>query len=650
MSKVLESPYVPPAAQLRVSLVLHTDTGRVAFGHRAVTVRLWPAEHVEKGVEVQDVAAAVTFDLSAAIALRGATPSALSLLLQLTSNSDMAKQENAHPATLRGELLLIDRVLGDKPVPNGRVSVPMRFASADASPVPPKPQGKTPLSREHLLDEDSSEEITSGEERVASTRAPRASGKARGKVPNSSRQPDATIVLDVRGAIEHAKQALASPERPKVFITCSYTSKENPVWNGLVRHDFICPWCHRNCYRFRTLLNHFQVEHDDMGFALEGLPGPGSGPSNAHVQGVPFTLKFEVSATGSRSEERVRRESQKRNDGKDGERGLSHPMSNEDFEDVYVNPYKYPFFGTSTLEEKNESGTDIARNGMARVSLADTEGKSQSDAESVETDVEGDDPTRDVPDILKEELWNRCKNCQRGQPRSNYFANDRQSFCSEFCEIIFAKKMEDERGTPPAERGPMLGLSSLPRKPPFNYQEKLGHLQLYHVVSVCEAKEEHYDPEDPDSEEEVDHSWRLDLSMERIRHLENATPKEKLLWMMWNKFAHENYPIPSLYAERYTRFTLELFALEYGKQVAFYKLRVQFVGFLRALHIHGLIDTTAILSIMKCLDGKKKRRDLGVSTRPEMARDPNTTGASSRGVSRPRKGRRRNGRSRLGSD
>lgn len=630
-------------AQLRISLVLHTDTGRLAFGHRAVTIRLWPAEHVEKGVEVQDVAAAVTFDLSAAVALCGATPSALSLLLELASDSPMAKQHHAYPATLRGELLLIDRVLGDKPVPNGRVSVPMRFAPADAPSVPHKPQGKGPLSMEHLISDDSSEDRTSGAEMVSAAMAPPTSGKARGKTPNATRQPDATIFLDVKGAVEHANKALASPERPKVFITCSYASKENPVWNGIVRHDFVCPWCHRNCYRFRTLLNHFQVEHDDMGFAVEGLPGPGSGPSNAHVKGVPFTLKFEVSAIDAKSEKKKRQRAMRRKEKREGENGIGLSMANGDLEDVYMNPRKYPSHHRSVSVEKTDNDTSEVQNSMANVSITDKEGNSQSDAESVETDVEGDDPTRDVPDILKEELWNRCKNCQRPHPSSNYFAVDRKKFCSEFCEIIFKKKMEDERGVPPGERGPILGLSSSPRKPSFNYQEKLGHLQLYHVVSVSEAKEEHYDEGDPDSEEEVDHSWRLDLSMERVRHLEDATPKEKILWMMWNKFAHENYPIPSLYAERYTRYTLELFALEYGKEVAFYKLRVQFVGFLRALHIHGLIDTVAILSIMKCLDGKKKRRDLGISTRPEMARDPGASRASGRGVGRPRKGRRKNG-------
>lgn len=638
LSKYPESPYPPRTASLSISLVAQTENGRVAFGHRSVSIRLWPSEHVEKGVIVDDLPATVVFDLSASIALLGSTPAALSLLLELRSDSPAAKPTNAYPATLRGELLLIDRSLEEAPVPNGRISVPLRFAATDASDAPPLPKGKPPLSTEHLVPEPSPDDDVINVDNAAPVGRRRLSGKARGKTPGATRQPDATLIIDVQGGVAHASAVLKSPERPRVYITCSYTARETPFWNGIIRHDFVCPWCHRNCYRFRTLLNHFQVEHDDMTFALEGLPGPGSAPDNALVKG-PFTLMFEITAAHPNPEQKRREADRKKRISKCDKKGGRAP-DEEEIEVVYANPVKYPSYGASASRRRKEA--DEVEAGMAKVSIKDKQQKSSSDTDSETTEFNDDDPEKDFLSTLGEELWNRCKNCQRQHPKSNITAVTRKDFCSEFCEIIYKKKMQDKDESPAQERGPMLEFSSVPRKPSFDYKEKLGHLELYHVVSVCEAKEEHYHEDDPDSEEEVDHSWRLDLSMERIRHLDDATPKEKLLWMMWNKFAHENYPLPSVYAERYTRYTLEWFALEYGGQIRELKLRVQFVGFVRALHIHGMIDSVAIISIMLCLDGKKKRREISRSSRPDISRDPLPRGRP-QGSGRTRKGRKRNG-------
>lgn len=150
------------------------------------------------------------------------------------------------------------------------------------------------------------------------------------------------------------------------------------------------------------------------------------------------------------------------------------------------------------------------------------------------------------------------------------------------------------------------------------FEDSFGRLRLYHIVSMAEITPAHYDEDDPDSEEEVDQSWRLDLNMERVRSLEDCSAKEKVLWLLWNKFAHDNYPIPSVYGERYTRYTVELFTILHRAELNHLKLRVQLLGFLKALHIHGLIDSPAVKSVMECLDGKKKRRDIAISARPEQ--------------------------------
>ena len=150
----------------------------------------------------------------------------------------------------------------------------------------------------------------------------------------------------------------------------------------------------------------------------------------------------------------------------------------------------------------------------------------------------------------------------------------------------------------------------MPRPKRINYKEAMGYLKLYHVVSVHEANVDLFEDDEPDSEEEVDQTWRMDLSLEAVRYLEGMSPKEKAMWLMWNKFAHDEYPFPSFYGEGYSRFTLDLFALQYSSQIKQFKLRLPFLGFLRAVHRHGLIDSVAIKFIMRCLHGKKRRKDI----------------------------------------
>ena len=48
----------------------------------------------------------------------------------------------------------------------------------------------------------------------------------------------------------------------------------------------------------------------------------------------------------------------------------------------------------------------------------------------------------------------------------------------------------------------------------INYREAFGKLNLFHIVSMSGINESHYNEDDPDFEEEVDQTWRLDIMAE----------------------------------------------------------------------------------------------------------------------------------------
>lgn len=529
----------------------------------------------------------LVFDLSAVVGMLGSFPAWMGLVVELASGEACAKPVNGYAATLRGEIGLIASGEGGWFVKNGTVQVPLRFVG---------------LNDVGGLEVDEGEKIGG----------------------------DGTVSLELWGGVQDVGRLLESDVRPRVYVRCRYRSRELPYWEGIVRHDFLCPWCHRNCYRFRTLVTHLQVEHEELGFAVEGIQGFEGGK-------VPMTLEFDVVGVADKNGGTVR------NVGVVDDEGNWTPNNEADTENLYANPEGR--FRALAIEKKK---AEEVERGMAKVSLAEREERKGAGKGVAEKEKDDDDSTdseeeeKDFVRVMRSELTHPCKYCARPRPRGEEHRYSKTQFCSEYCDVMYKKKMAEVNDS--KERGsqllPMVDTVSVPRAKTFDYKDALGHLKLYHIVSVSEVKEEHFDPDDPDSEDDVDHSWRLDLSIERIRSLDDASPKEKLLWMMWNKFAHDNYPIPSVYAERYTRYTLELFALEYGPQIAQKKLRVQFVGFLRALHIHGMIDTVAITSIMLCLDGKKKRRQCAVSNRPEVASEQRLRGRP-RGAQKQRRSKRR---------
>ena len=443
-------------------------------------------------------------------------------------------------------------------VPNATVTVPLTLSNSQSDTATISQQMRTVSLHDAALNSDTSQQS----------------------------HTDATGTIDIAfiGSIQETIEKAVTDmlhHKPCVAISLQYSSEDKQEWDGIQRNDFVCPWCHRNLHRYSALIFHFFYEHDDMKFSLMGISQQqqdGDTPKTAQ----PFSIKFSV-----------------RN--MDDEPGRRRRAVTDDPRYPYV--YTAPKFGNARVKDVKK-----ARRRAASISNSHSQWSRWDDTSSVNTDYDdvNSKSKRDVSRLVQK----LCSACWRPHDRS-YDKDGR--FCSEWCEIS-TKSQQDEEV-------PVSRHASVTRPKKINFKEQLGHLKLYHVVTVSEVKEEEFDEDDPDSEEEVDQSWRMQLSLERVRHLEGVTPKEKVLWMMWNEYAHKEYPLPCLYAERYMRYTLELFALEYGERIERCKLRLQFIGFLRALHIHGTIDTVAIKSIMMCLNGLKKRKDIKHSSKPDVLAD-----------------------------
>jgi VEFS-Box of polycomb protein len=177
--------------------------------------------------------------------------------------------------------------------------------------------------------------------------------------------------------------------------------------------------------------------------------------------------------------------------------------------------------------------------------------------------------------------------------------------CGEWC-FLLQEAARTIAGQPTEERPPLISFTSPNRGQTIDYSNSLGNRELYHVISVAPFPESHFDENDPDSEDEVDHSWRLTMQEEDITALPVGV-KHKLLWAMWNRHVFENDSCGS-YGYQFTRYEVEIFAIELRPEILRLGLRVHFVAFLRALHVHGHIDSEAVLSAVQCLDHRKKRR------------------------------------------
>ncbi|KAI0564187.1 polycomb protein [Gracilaria domingensis] len=587
--------YVPLMASIRLCLCVRQDGGHyVSFSLRDLSVRVWPAEDLAAGlVDPCDVAVRETFDISAVLPVLSSDAEALSLVVELAPVLNGASDASRTRDKLRGELVLWEKGSANGTVvPNGFVTLPLYLVNDNA--IQPK----------HVVLERS----------IRQSSTSFASGT--GDIPFVGAGA-ASVVLQLEGAPQNSISKAVRRHKPKLMITLTYTSQQVPHWNGITRHDFVCPWCHRNCYRYRTLLGHFQMEHEHMKFQLtslkSGKPSDTDDVNSATVsrnETVPFLVRFSVERMDSAS---VRTDSllpssvPKRMRSCGGTVQLPEQV-------IYANPQRY---GSYVANANNNTGADEQfREAMERVSLRDN--ALSSDVQSLASTELYDNARRDLLSTVQEELRTCCKHCQRPH---DFAYKGNTNFCSEWCEAIYTVNRDEDGLSLRGNRRyfPLSSYSSYNARKRFDFRSRLGHRKLFHVVSMTPVKEEHYDEDDPDSEDEVDQSWRGRLAIERAMYLEKTTTTETLFMVMWNKFAHDNFPLPSLYGDRFTRYTLELFAIENRAHIIRLRLRLKFLAFLRVLHMHGLIDSVAVLSIFQCLDGKKKRRDIALSSRPERS-------------------------------
>lgn len=559
-------------AFLQICLIIRQEGGKkFSFASRPSKIRVWIKDHIQPSAPLDDVPFSARFDLSSFFSLLTAPLVQISLAVRISSidypPSNNPNRRFAYPYAIVGALVIWKRgaPLRSTALPNEDVIIPLRDLRTNYP----------------FNDKDVPDDIPAAH------------------LGENSPIAESSICLRIDGQVQHGISYLLQSEKPKIFVTLKYASS-SMAWKGIVRHDFICPWCHRNCHRFRSLLGHLQIEHDELKFTLQGMD-PGVMGSNS--SDAPFTVTLDVVPMKMKAVPNGAGVSESRQPTRNRGAALSRSIADTESldEDIYINPSRYP-----NLVESNRRAQEDAEM-EARMKMISLD---KADSTDVTSTVIENEQSKMFLSMVKENLWNFCSHCGRRHDRS-YVGND--EYCSGWCEGMHRK--DGRFGVADTS---LFASSTQPRERKINFKEAFGKSQMFHIVSVSEMKEDHYDEDDPDSEEEVDQSWRLDLNIERVRSLQGVSAKEKVLWILWNKFAHSIYPIPSLYGERYTRYTLELFVLDHRAEIEQLKLRTQLFGFIKALHVHGLIDSRAVLSVMECLDGKKKRRDITSSARPEL--------------------------------
>lgn len=567
--------FQPGKLRLWVSVVLRSEEC-ISFGVRETSIRLWPKTFADSGGTITDLNIAQSFDLSAMMSFLMHFPNRLSIVAEIYALDASGCVGMEQSPMLRGEHVLLDSsVSASTSLPDQEVVLELRnpreqgLLKFPAMGIKPGDDNVAAMS-----DTASHNVLFNGAAQSGPIARPNGNGMARTNGGRPKADPCGHVSIGLTGSLNNAKEEpeALDPFKEHVLVKCTYRSDSIRNWEGLIRHDFMCPWCHRNCRRLRTLLSHFHLEHEQMEISLDAMQESGENQNEPF-----FTINFRIDpAPAYRQLERTRAD------------------PNAAGEHVMVNRSRHPLYPI-------DNGADVTDQLDMRKCAVRDEGDSDATVADDEVDVSLEGIALDQ--------WKRCKHCERPH-RCIYEAN--VHFCGEWCEIAHRNGFVEENG---AKK--LADLSSSKREPRINFAETLGKRTLYHVVSLNPVKEEEFDEDEPDSEDEVDHSWRLRITEDKLNHLEGTSDKERVLWILWNRYAHDNYPAPGAYAERYTRYSLELFALEYGDEIRRCHLRVPLVGFLRALHVHGLIDADGFQSVILCLDRKKKFDDCRRSRRAE---------------------------------
>jgi VEFS-Box of polycomb protein len=388
-----------------------------------------------------------------------------------------------------------------------------------------------------------------------------------------------TAVFDLHGGPEWtgvSKLSISNRARD-VHVSMSYTSNELPWWNGIDRHDFVCPWCHLTTRRLRSLLMHLQVDHRSPKFTMDG-------PPNENM--------FHDQAMASRLEIQLNIQFMNILDAQNIDKGAEHANNPR----IYRCQHRHP---TDLDPEIDAAGSSIMATSLPVLSNI-TPARPSSANEIL---VTGELSSASIANQQDSEVV-VCSYCKREYLLPLTGASQSKC-CGEWC-FLLQEAARTIAGQPAEECPPLISFASPNRGQTIDFRNALGNRELYHVISVAPFPESHFDENDPDSEDEVDHSWRLTVQEEDITTLPVGV-KHKLLWTMWNRHVFENDSCGS-YGYQFTRYEVEIFAIELRPEILRLGLRVHFVAFLRALSIHGHIDSEAVLSAVQCLDHRKKRR------------------------------------------
>jgi VEFS-Box of polycomb protein len=439
-----------------------------------------------------------------------------------------------------------------------------------------------------------------------------------------------SVLLDVRGGPEwltDPEDADGEAPNDDVHVMLTYYSPALPWWNGIVRRDFCCPWCNHDFRRLRALLVHFQSEHQNAKLMFDSLLDDREGDRGVREGRLPVVMNVSVF--------RTKYGVQLGNVGAKG--GVLSVAPAADTSPASRQEAKTPvkvrqptssgsLVGQVALEEEDRKDTD---NDDPSKKQRKGKGKKTSKRKTSSGTLR---PRGD--DNLEQK---ECEYCRR---RFDADEVDPFQFCGEWCEVIYKNAKlataaddssedempdvvrsqentdSDDAEVPNWQRHPPLSqLTSRQRPRKLDYDATLGRRTLYHVITTTRFRKSHFDENDPDSEDEVDHSWRLQLSEDSLRELP-LPPKHKVLWTMWNRFVFKDGS-PGAYGDQYSQHAIELFVLEMAPEIHRLGLRVQMLGFLRAMHVHGCVDAEAIVAIVDCLDGRRKRRDCRASRRPK---------------------------------
>jgi VEFS-Box of polycomb protein len=457
-----------------------------------------------------------------------------------------------------------------------------------------------------------------------------------------------------------------------------YTLAGAPRNTSLVRPDFVCPLCLRFCRRVSTMLHHFDSDHENIVPSLVIFPTGGARKHllSGELEFMPSILlhfamteleltKNALCATSSRKCSEDCTDSNRKSLADKGSlsieeagpwtRQLSelistdfgpkesgslalnkqtggsglvtsvqilNPSGSHWSHVIYVNTRRFPTWRVPLVDWNVEAGNwrRGSSNLVKSVKLSEvTPVRTIPDVVEDMEDAESDSTVADgeVTDRVKM-LWSRCLKCKTLNASAYAYNPD---FCSQSCERLHvgdgrlaAVSISEgvDSDLPPLST---LGTSKSARRSRVNFEAAFRDKTVFHLVSVAPFKAEHFDENDKDSEEEIDFSWRRQLNEEKLDALD-VRPKQKVLWTMWNRFAFDKMAAGE-YAERYTRFSLELFATLYRSEILRLGLRVEFMSFIRALHVHGCIDGTAIISALKCLAGQKSMAECSESMLPK---------------------------------